>query len=118
MGKYLLSVNKKIEKIVGVTAKNGNEAKKKILKMIENKSIDFDKSTNDEITFEIYEFYSPSLEKKLTEILGKQVEKRNEKFERITEKFIKENEKEHIEICCEKCGNCTLLDDIIHQLDS
>ena len=40
--------------------------------------------------------------------------KEDEKYEDNNENFAKE----YIEVCCEKCGNCILLDDIIHHLDS
>lgn len=38
-------------------------------------------------------------------------------FEKKQNKNNEEKAKEHIEIVCEKCGNCILLDEIIHHLE-
>lgn len=38
-------------------------------------------------------------------------------FEKKQNKNNEEKSKEHIEIVCEKCGNCILLDEIIHHLE-
>lgn len=55
-------------------------------------------------------------------ILGYLLSTDEEEFENLDEEnedeIEEENTKEHIEILCERCGNCILLDDIIHQLQS
>lgn len=115
MKKYLLCVTKSVNKIIGVTAKNREESRKKILKQIENDEIDFDNATKEEIEYGIGEFYSEELEKLLKKSLGEMAEEKNKKFVKLTEEIIEKNKEEQIKISCKKCGTCMLLNDIIHQ---
>ena len=116
MKNYLICVTKRVDKIIGIKARNEKESKEKVVKQIVDGKIDFDNASKDEIHYEIGEFYSDSLEKKLKEVLGEMTEEKNKKFAKLTEEIIQKNKKEHIEICCDKCGKCILLDDIIHPL--
>lgn len=115
MKKYLLCVTKSVEKIIGIEARNEKESREKIVKQIVDGKIDFDNASKDEIHYEIGEFYSDSLEKKLKEVLGEMAEEKNKKFVKLTEEIIEKNKEEQIKVSCKKCGTCMLLDDIIHQ---
>ena len=115
MKKYLLCVTKSVEKIIGIEARNEKESREKIVKQIVDGKIDFDNASKDEIHYEIEEFYSDSLEKKLKEVLGEMAEEKNKKFVKLTEEIIEKNKEEQIKVSCKKCGTCMLLDDIIHQ---
>ncbi len=115
MKNYLICVTQKIDKIVGIRARNTKESKDKIVKQIVDGTIDFSNPKKDEIHYEVAEFYSESLEKKLKETIGEMAEEKNEKFVKLTEEMIEKNKEEHIEICCKKCGNCMSLDEVIHQ---
>lgn len=115
MKNYLICVTKRVDKIVGIRARNEKESKEKVVKQIVDGKIDFDNASKDEIHYEIGEFYSDSLEKKLKEVLGEMAEEKNKKFVKLTEELIEKNKEEQIKISCKKCGTCMLLDDIIHQ---
>lgn len=115
MKNYLICVTKRVDKIIGIRARNEKESKEKVVKQIVDGKIDFDNASNDEIHFDIAEFYSDSLEKKLKEVLGKMAEEKNKKFVKLTEEIIEKNKEEQIKVSCKKCGTYMLLDDIIHQ---
>lgn len=115
MKNYLLCVTQRVEKIVGIKARNEKESREKIVKQIVDGKIDFSNASKDEIHYEIGEFYSDSLEKKLKEVLGEMAEEKNKKFVKLTEEIIEKNKEEQIKVSCKKCGTCMLLDDIIHQ---
>lgn len=115
MKNYLICVTKKVDKIIGIKARNGKEVREKIVKQIMQGKIDFDNASKDEINYEISEFYSESLEQKLKDILGKMAEEKNERFVKLAEEIIQKNKEEHIEVSCKECGTCMLLDEIIHQ---
>ena len=115
MKNYLLCVTKSVEKIVGIRARNEKESREKVVKQIVDGTINFDDANKDEIHYEIGEFYSDNIEKKLKEMLGEIVEEKNKKFVKLTEEIIEKNKEEQIKIPCKKCGTCMLLDDIIHQ---
>lgn len=115
MKNYLICVTKRVDKIIGIRARNEKESKEKIVKQIVDGKIDFDNASKDEIHYEIGEFYSDSLEKKLKEVLGEMAEEKNRKFVKLTEEIIEKNKEEQIKVSCKKCGTCMLLDDIIHQ---
>ena len=115
MKNYLLCVTQRVEKIVGIKARNEKESREKIVKQIVDGKIDFSNASKDEIHYEIGEFYSDSLEKKLKEVLGKMAEEKNKKFVKLAEEIIQKDKDKHIEVCCKKCGNTMQLDEIIHQ---
>lgn len=115
MKNYLICVTKRVDKIIGIKARNEKESKEKVVKQIVDGKIDFDNASKDEIHYEIGEFYSDSLEKKLKEVLGEMAEEKNKKFVKLTEEIIEKNKEEQIKVSCKKCGTCMLLDDIIHQ---
>ena len=115
MKNYLICVTKRVDKIIGIKARNEKESKEKVVKQIVDGKIDFDNAGNDEIHFDIAEIYSDSLEKKLKEVLGEMAEEKNKKFVKLTEEIIEKNKEEQIKVSCKKCGTCMLLDDIIHQ---
>lgn len=115
MKNYLICVTKRVDKIIGIKARNEKESKEKVVKQIVDGKIDFDNASKDEIHYEIGEFYSDSLEKKLKEVLGEMAEEKNKKFVKLAEEIIQKDKDEHIEVCCKKCGNTMKLDEIIHQ---
>jgi hypothetical protein len=115
MKNYLICVTKRVDKIIGIKARNEKESKEKVVKQIVDGKIDFDNASKDEIHYEIGEFYSDSLEKKLKEVLGEMAEEKNKKFVKLTEEIIEKNKEEQIKVSCKKCRTSMLLDDIIHQ---
>ncbi len=115
MKNYLICVTQKIDKIVGIRARNTKESKDKIVKQIVDGTIDFSNPKKDEIHYEVAEFYSESLEKKLKEMLGEMAKEKNKKIAKLTEEIIEKNKEEQIKVSCKKCGNSMLLEDIIHQ---
>ncbi len=115
MKNYLICVTKSVDKIVGIRARNEKESREKIVKQIVDGKIDFDNANNDEIRYDIGEFYSESLEKKLKVVLGEIAEEKNKKFAKLTEEIIEKNKEEQIKISCKKCGNTMTLDEVVHQ---
>ena len=96
MKNYLICVTQKVEKFIGIEAKNEKECREKVVKQISNGEIDFSNPEHDEVSYELAEIYSKSLEKKLRKVLGKIVEEKNEKFIKLTEELIGKNKKENI----------------------
>ncbi len=107
MKKYILSTTQMIRKFIIVEADSEMEAVEKVLRLIAEKEVNFEEHTDEDKSYEIYAIYSDTSPKEFAK-------KEDEKYEDNNENFAKE----YIEVCCEKCGNCILLDDIIHHLDS
>ena len=107
MKKYILSTTQMIRKFIIVEADSEMEAVEKVLRLIAEKEVNFEEHTDEDKSYEIYAIYSDTSPKEFAK-------KEDEKYEDNNENFAKE----YIEVRCEKCGNCILLDDIIHHLDS
>jgi len=128
MKKYKFKIENITEKVIEIEAKDNKEAIKKLAGFMAKKD---KKKFAEELEEDKYCFiHIQEISKDKKHILFADDDEINRDvisnllaldeidFDEIEEENEEENTKEHIEVICERCGNCILLDDIIHHLDS
>ena len=127
MKKYKFKIENITEKVIEIEAENNKKAVKKLAGFMAKKGANFAKVLDkDRYCF----IHLQEISKDKKHILFADDDEINRDvisnllaldeidFDEIEEENEEENTKEHIEVICERCGNCILLDDIIHHLDS
>lgn len=128
MKKYKFKIENITEKLIEIEAKDNKEAIKKLAGFMAKKD---KKKFAEELEEDKYCFiHIQEISKDKKHILFADDDEINRDvisnllaldeidFEEIEEENEEDDIKEHIEVICERCGNCILLDDIIHHLDS
>lgn len=87
MEKFLICAEKQIRKYIGVEAKNDEEAKEKVVQLINKGKINFDDYDKENITFELASIYPKCMEKMFKKYLDSEMKKRKKVFDNIKENF-------------------------------
>lgn len=128
MKKYRFKIEKIIEKEIEVEAENNKKAVQRLAEFMatgdknicknilgEDKYCYINLRAIDNGTRQILFRDDDEINTDIIGYLLSSDEEENEKNEKENDEKITE---EHVEVICEKCGNCILLDDIIHRLQS
>jgi len=126
MKKYKFKIENITEKIIEIEAENNKKAVKKLAGFMAKKGGNFAKIL-DKDRYCFIHLQEISKDKKHIlfadddeinrDIISNLLSADEIDFEENKNKIDEENPKEHIEIICERCGNCILLDEIIHHLE-
>ena len=126
MKKYKFKIENITEKLIEIEAENNKNAVKKLAGFMAKKGANFAKVL-DKDRYCFIHLQEISKDKKHIlfadddeinrDIISNLLSADEIDFEEEKNKIDKEKSKEHIEIMCEKCGNCILLDEIIHHLE-